>query len=368
MKKLHHTSIMILSLSALFSFYSSPVTAQSVLFDFDNAPLHTSLPIDLTVSNVSAHFSANPSYYNYSIQRADALGFTPVGFAGYCIYPNTIYPCDLLISFNPTLTAISIMYAPEEYATDSSCTMRITAYMGATIVGTNTYTIPEPGTWPTGTLSFSSMQPFDNVVIHYAAPPVTGGDYGPIFMADNLVVTPAIIATPTPTPTPGSVTISGTIYYCSNPVLGPVPNATLDLTGDTTTATVSDAAGTYQFSSLAVGGSYDVTPRKAARVPGSAGINTLDVVATQRHFLVIGTPLSGCQLIAADVDGNTLVNTVDVIAIQRFFLGLSIGIAGTGEYLFTPVSRTYFGIVNDQINQDYDALVFGDVVSPFAEP
>src|SRR5206468_2634506 len=144
----------------------------------------------------------------------------------YCIYPNTIYLCDLLISFNPALAAISIMYAPEEYATDSSCTMRITAYLGATFVGTATYTIAEPGTWPTGTLSFSSTQPFDNVVIHYAAPPVTGGDYGPIFMADNLTVTVAPTPVPTPTPTPSLVSISGTISYCSNPVPGPVPNVT----------------------------------------------------------------------------------------------------------------------------------------------
>ena len=67
--------------------------------------------------------------------------------------------------------------------------MRITAYLGTTFVGTNTYSIPQPGTWPTGTLSFSSTQPFDNVVIHYDREPITGGDYGPIFMADNFLVT-----------------------------------------------------------------------------------------------------------------------------------------------------------------------------------
>ena len=66
-------------------------------------------------------------------------------------------------------------------------------------VGTNTYQIPDRGTWPSGTLSFSSISPFDNIVIHYDAPPPTGGDYGPIFMVDNLVVTPGG-GTPTPTP------------------------------------------------------------------------------------------------------------------------------------------------------------------------
>ena len=115
MKKHHQKSTTLLLISGLFAFYSSPAFAQSVLFDFDNAPLHSPLPIDLTVGGITAHFSANPTYYNYSIQRADVLGFTPVGFAGNCIYPNQVYACDLLISFNPALTAVSIMYAPEEY-------------------------------------------------------------------------------------------------------------------------------------------------------------------------------------------------------------------------------------------------------------
>ena len=167
-----------------------PADAQSVTFTFDDAPLHSPFPLDLSAGGITGHFSGNPSYYNYSIQEAGALGFTPAGFSGYCIYPSTIYPCDLLIAFNRALSDASIMYAPEEYATDSSCTMRVTAYFGSKFVGTNTYTIDPPGTWPTGVLSLTATQPFNNVVIHYDKSPVTGGDYGPIFMADNLVVTP----------------------------------------------------------------------------------------------------------------------------------------------------------------------------------
>ena len=173
---------------------------QNVLFDFDSAPLHSPLPIDLTVGGITAHLSSGTPGYNYSVQPADILGFTPAGFSGYCIYPNQIYLCDLKISFDHAVTDTSVLYAPQEYATDSSCTMRITAYSGTTQVATNTYTNPNPGTWPSATLSLSSAQPFDNVVIHYDAPPVTGGDYGPIFMVDNLQVTLAptsCIAPPT---------------------------------------------------------------------------------------------------------------------------------------------------------------------------
>jgi hypothetical protein len=93
----------------------------------------------------------------------------------------------------------------------------------------------------------------------------------------------------------------------------------------------------------------------------------VDVIATQRHFLNLGTPLSGCRLIAADVNGDTMIDTVDVIAIQRFFIGLSTGIANVGKYQFTPVNRTYAGLVSNQTGQNYDTLVFGDVASAFVE-
>ena len=108
-----------------------------------------------------------------------------------------------------------------------------------------------------------------------------------------------------------------------------------------------------------------MTPTKAALAPGSAGINTVDVIATQRHFLNIAPLPPGCRLAAADVNGDTAVNTVDVIAIQRFFLGLTTGTANVGKYQFTPASRTYPGIVSDQTAQNYDTLIFGDVASGF---
>jgi hypothetical protein len=130
-------------------------------------------------------------------------------------------------------------------------------------------------------------------------------------------------------------------------------------------STPTDGAGNYTLSGLTSGGTYTVTPTKAAHIPGSAGINTVDVVAIQRHFLNLGTPLSGCRLTAADVNGNTVIDTVDVVAIQRFYLGQSNGIANTGKYQFSPANRTYTGLVSDQTGQNYDTLVFGDVATTF---
>jgi hypothetical protein len=177
----------LLALAAL-ALLAAPARAQGVLFDFDSAPLGSPLPLDLTVGGITAHFSATGQ--GYSIQRADALGFTPQGFAGLCIYPSSVFLADLLVSFSRPLQDFSILYAPEEYACDSSARMRVTGYLAGSFVATNTTTAPNPGTWPTGVLTLTAPQGFDSVVIHYDAPPPTGGDWGPIFMADNMTVTP----------------------------------------------------------------------------------------------------------------------------------------------------------------------------------
>jgi hypothetical protein len=180
-------------------------------------------------------------------------------------------------------------------------------------------------------------------------------------MAVLLVVTTGWAQTPAPTPPP-TVSISGTVFYCSKPAPNGVPGVTMHLTGTMMGSTLTDGSGNYQFSSLAAGGSYTVTPTKAARPPGSPGIDTLDVLA-----LIHIETFPRCQRTAADVDGDGRITTVDVIAIQRFSLGLSTGIANTGKYKFTPASRSYPGVVSDQTGQNYDALVFGDVVAPFVE-
>lgn len=171
-------------------YLSSPfdLPAQSVLFDFENAPVHTSLPLTLSVSGIKAQLSATGQ--GFSIQPANTMGFTPAGFSGNCLYPNSVYAADLLVSFSPTLTAFSILYSPQELGCDSSATMRVTAYLNGVLVGTATTNATSPGTWPSEILAFSLGQAFNSVVVHYDKAPACQ-DWGPIFLADNMVVTPA---------------------------------------------------------------------------------------------------------------------------------------------------------------------------------
>jgi len=163
------------------------VPAQTISYDFDTAPVHGSLPLSLTVDGVSALFSSTGQ--GFSIQPANTMGFTPSGFSGNCIYPNSVFAADLRISFSQSLSALSVLYAPQELACDSSATMRVTAFMDNTQVGTATMVADPPGTWPSATLAINVPDGFNNVTIHYDSPPPTGGDWGPIFMADNLLVT-----------------------------------------------------------------------------------------------------------------------------------------------------------------------------------
>lgn len=167
----------------------SPASAQPVLFDFDSASLHSSFPVDQTAGGITAHLTAPDP--GYSIQDANVLGFTPQGFAGRIIYPNSIFRTDLFIRFDQPLVQFAIMYACQELGCDDAATMRVTAYSNGNLVGTNTMTARAPGTWPVDTLSCAFAQGFDSVVIHYDSPPPTCRDYGVIFVADNMMVTPS---------------------------------------------------------------------------------------------------------------------------------------------------------------------------------
>ena len=161
----------------------------SIAFDFDNAPGHTSLPISLSNSGLTADFSATGA--GFSIQPADTMGFTPLGFAGLCLYPNSIFPADLHVSFSKVLTSLSIMYSPQELGCDDSATMKVTVFLDGTQVSSATTTAPNPGTYPTGTLSITAASGFDSAVVEHQSPPPTCQDWGPIFLADNLIVTVA---------------------------------------------------------------------------------------------------------------------------------------------------------------------------------
>ena len=172
---------------------------------------------------------------------------------------------------------------------------------------------------------------------------------------------------PSPTPCP-LFNISGTAGQCTT--AGPsgvaLPGVTMTISPGGTSV-LTDNSGFYNISGFSCV-TNTVTPTKAARPAGSQGIDTVDVLSVQRHFLGLGTPLTGCRLTAADCAAPVGITTGDVIAIQRYFLIFTTGIGSVGQYRFTPPNRVYPPPINNQTGQNYDAIVFGDVSAPYATP
>ncbi len=248
-----------LTLSAVAMLFATS-TAHATLFDFDNIVAHTPLPTSVTVDGITANLSATGQ--GFAIQPANTLGFTPAGFSGNCVYPSSVFLADLIVDFSTPLTDFSILYAPEEYGCDSSATMRVTAYMNGALIGANTAVASQPGTWPSATLSFNSAQSFNQVVVHYQSAPPTGGEnWGPIFMADNMLVI-----------TPGWSGGSSTNWSDIANWAGGVPGATSGMTS-TDTATFNQTA---VYSPLVI----DVGRNLQNVVFDTAAVNSLTVGST----------------------------------------------------------------------------------------
>jgi len=176
---------------------------------------------------------------------------------------------------------------------------------------------------------------------------------------------PLVPSTPTPTATipPVAFSVSGRVFYCTSTVPIPIQNVSLNLLSGSTS---TDVLGYYL---ITLNGANTITPTKNALLPGSAGIDTIDAIATNLHFLnILPFPPGSCQLVAADVNEDGKINTIDVLAIVKFYLGQSQAInSHIGKYKFCPLNRTYTNSDSNSTNQDYDVLVLGDVVAPFVE-
>lgn len=207
-------------------------TAQTVVpFNFDNAPLYSPLPVAVTAGGVTAQLSATGQ--GYSIQSTSTAPVVPVGFSGRFIYPSSVFPADLIISFSQTITAFSILYSPQELGCDDSARMKVTAYLNGTSVGFATMIAPNPGTWPTATLACSFVQGFNSVVVHYDAPPPTCTDWGPIFLADDMSITVPPVASIASVGS-GCGAAGSPVLTCTTPRIG--QNVTLSLSQATPNA------------------------------------------------------------------------------------------------------------------------------------
>jgi hypothetical protein len=232
---------------------------------------------------------------------------------------------------DPTVTGYKFFYGTASGVYTTMIPVPLTSHQISVSLGPGTYFFAVKATNALGVDSA-----YSNEVSAQVLPPPTATP-GP---------TPAPSPTSPPTPVPTFVA-AGRVISCTNGT--GLSGVTVTVSGDATQAAFTDSTGNYSFN-LNQGGSYTVTPTHANLPPASTGINTVDVVAIVRNYL-LGDPL-GCPG-AGDVNGDGRINTVDILAVQRFTLGIPS--AHVGEYTFAPVSAPAVA------EQDFTATLTGDV-------
>jgi hypothetical protein len=168
--------------------------------------------------------------------------------------------------------------------------------------------------------------------------------------------TPTPTSTPTPTPTP-TYAISGSIAYRDG---GPSVNSvTMTLTGTggfiTQTATTG-SSGNYSFTGIPAGNTYTLTPSKTGAVNG---LESFDASFVARFVAGLDTPTAN-QVIAGDADGDGILTSFDASLIARYVAGLP-NFGSVSTWKFVPGNRMYASLGGNQMNQDFTAILVGEI-------
>ena len=158
---------------------------------------------------------------------------------------------------------------------------------------------------------------------------------------------------------PPPYVISGNISYYSNDL--PVKDVLLSVTGDVFLTEMTDVNGNYNLE-VERGKSFTVVPSKPTNEDiGEFSIITYDAALAARCAVDLDT-LTELQQIAADVDKDGHVYTFDAALICRYAVGLElVPSSHVGEWVFVPDKRSYQNLSQDWNNQDYKAIIIGNV-------
>jgi len=156
-----------------------------------------------------------------------------------------------------------------------------------------------------------------------------------------------------------SLIISGTIIYGTTPVEQMpkfVAGVSVNAIGASSQTASTTSTGAYSLNNLIEGGNYTVTPTKTGDVNS---ISNLDASRIAQHIVGL-TTLSANQLIAADTSGNGVVGALDAAYIAQFVASIP-NPSITGTWKFLPASRSYPNVLTNQTNQNYSAVLVGEV-------
>lgn len=153
--------------------------------------------------------------------------------------------------------------------------------------------------------------------------------------------------------------VRGMVKYYSHQ--SPVPGVQLALTGAATDSSFTTEAGGYSFV-VPPNQNFMITPSKVlAQNSDDYVVSAYDAALAARHAMKIDI-LNDYFFIAADVDQDQSVTMYDAAQIARFAVDLpALDGSRVGTFGFDPQRRHYQQTQGILSNEDYTALVMGDV-------
>lgn len=159
-------------------------------------------------------------------------------------------------------------------------------------------------------------------------------------------------------PASGTLTISGAVNYHFTG--RPVANTQLALTGHWTDTTLSGADGEFLLPTP-VNSDILLVPSRTGDL-GSRTISMYDAALAARIANDLFPTATEAQRQTADANTDGHVTWNDALEIARFTIGLPPGeFHRIGTWQFLPPSRQYFALASSLTQQDFTALVVGDV-------
>jgi len=152
--------------------------------------------------------------------------------------------------------------------------------------------------------------------------------------------------------------ISGKVNYAISGIA--VKSTLVTLSGGSHNVLYTGTDGNYEFAGLAGGLNYTITPSKTNDYD-IADINMYDASLAAQHAVQLIT-LTTNQQWAADVDKDDLILMYDASLIAMCAVELTPP-AGSyaGKWEFNPTNRNYIPLTSSKLDQNYNAVLFGDV-------
>ncbi|WP_367392861.1 hypothetical protein [Lewinella sp. LCG006] len=134
----------------------------------------------------------------------------------------------------------------------------------------------------------------------------------------------------------GTGTLSGVIATESNET---VEGVEVSINGGMSAMMVTNADGTYNFSNLALGGDYTVTPYLNANPLN--GVSTFDLVLMSKHILGVQPLDSPYKRIAADINRSNTITTLDMIQLRKLILNIDTQFANNTSWRFVDAAYSF---------------------------